>query len=30
MKIKDASKDITKGGIMFPSSETSFIEEKPK
>jgi len=27
MKIQEASKDFTKGGNMFPSSKTSYIEE---
>jgi hypothetical protein len=27
MKIQEASDDFTKGGILFPSSETSYIEE---
>jgi len=27
MKIQKASEDFTEGGIMFPSSKTSYIEE---
>ena len=26
MKVQEASKDITKGGIMFPSPKTSYME----
>jgi len=26
MKIQEVSEDFTKGGIMFPSSKTSYIE----
>ena len=30
MKIQEASEDITEGGILFPSSKTSYIEENTK
>jgi hypothetical protein len=30
LKIQMASEDVTKGGILFPSSKTSYIEENTK
>jgi len=29
-KIQQASEDVIEGGIMFPSSKTSYIEENNK
>jgi hypothetical protein len=30
MKIQEASKEFTEGGIMFPSSKTSTLKKTPK
>ena len=30
MNIQEASEDVTKGGILFPSFKTSYIEENTK
>jgi len=30
LKIQEASEDVTEGGIQFPSSKTSYIEENTK